>query len=251
MVIFLRFLVILIVVHTANSCSTYIGSPTTASGTRAPKKEYFRPGELIFEENFDAFDLDTWNHAKTMAGGGNWEFQYYNNNRTNSYVEDGNLHIVPTFTADEEDDSWLYTGTMNINGGSPGDHCTDPSWSGCERSMAKDGDIINPIKSALLRSVHSFNYKFGKLEVRAKMPSGDWLWPAIWLMPKVNLIRLQDSSVKCFCYLCRTMHMERGHLRVKLILSKLGETLNCTIGMEFILELSRWKALCTLDLDGI
>lgn len=26
--------------------------------------------------------------------------------------------------------------------------------------------------------------KYGKLEVRAKLPKGDWIWPAIWLLPK-------------------------------------------------------------------
>jgi beta-glucanase (GH16 family) len=25
---------------------------------------------------------------------------------------------------------------------------------------------------------------YGKVEVKAKLPLGDWLWPAIWLLPK-------------------------------------------------------------------
>lgn len=40
--------------------------------------------------------IDTWSHEITLAGGGNWEFQMYSNNRTNSFVEDGILHIRPT-----------------------------------------------------------------------------------------------------------------------------------------------------------
>jgi len=24
------------------------------------------------------------------------------------------------------------------------------------------------------------------MEIRAKLPKGDWLWPAIWLLPKYN-----------------------------------------------------------------
>lgn len=48
---------------------------TTASGFRAPKGPY-RPGQLIFEEHFDELDFETWQHEKTLTGGGNWEFQW-------------------------------------------------------------------------------------------------------------------------------------------------------------------------------
>ena len=45
---------------------------------------------------------------------------------------------------------------------------------------------MNPIQSARLRSVNSFNFKYGRAEIRAKLPKGDWLWPAIWFLPKDN-----------------------------------------------------------------
>ncbi|KAG0189961.1 hypothetical protein DFQ28_002686 [Apophysomyces sp. BC1034] len=35
-----------------------------------------------------------------MSGGGNWEFQWYTNNRSNSFVRDGILYIRPTLTMD-------------------------------------------------------------------------------------------------------------------------------------------------------
>ena len=28
------------------------------------------------------------------------------------------------------------------------------------------------------------NIRYGRVEVVAKMPVGDWLWPAIWMMPE-------------------------------------------------------------------
>ena len=34
---------------------------------------------LIFEDNFDEFDLKRWKHEITMGGGGNWEFEMYLN----------------------------------------------------------------------------------------------------------------------------------------------------------------------------
>ena len=33
------------------------------------------PGELVFVENWDTFNMDIWEHEITMGGGGNWEFQ--------------------------------------------------------------------------------------------------------------------------------------------------------------------------------
>jgi len=30
------------------------------------------------------------------------------------------------------------------------------------------------------------NIKYGKVEVKAKLPQGDWLWPAIWMLPESN-----------------------------------------------------------------
>lgn len=50
-------------------------SVTTASGTLAPKGPY-RPGQLIFEDTFDEFDLEAWQHENTLGGGGNNEFQW-------------------------------------------------------------------------------------------------------------------------------------------------------------------------------
>ena len=30
--------------------------------------------QLVWEDNFDTFDMRTWKHEITMGGGGNWEF---------------------------------------------------------------------------------------------------------------------------------------------------------------------------------
>jgi len=40
-----------------------------------------------------------------MSGGGNWEFEYYTNNRTNSFVTDGTLYIQPTLFSDNVGES--------------------------------------------------------------------------------------------------------------------------------------------------
>lgn len=48
---------------------------------------------LIFQDDFNTFNLKTWKHEITMGGGGNWEFEIYHNSRTNSFVQDGQLYL--------------------------------------------------------------------------------------------------------------------------------------------------------------
>ncbi|KAK2725322.1 hypothetical protein QYM36_001689 [Artemia franciscana] len=61
--------------------------------------------------------------------------------------------------------------------------CTAGNFYGCER-VGNPTNILNPIVSARLRTAESFSFKFGRVEIRARMPSGDWLWPAIWMLPR-------------------------------------------------------------------
>jgi beta-glucanase (GH16 family) len=150
---------------------------TTASGTKAPQG--FCSGDLIFEDNFDSFDLSTWSHDLTMAGGGNDEFQWYVNSRFNSFTEDGNLHLKPTYTSDIYGEDFLTSGRIVI----PPDQCTNDWNYGCDRQGSPD-NIVSPIRSALVKSYSAFAFKYGTIEFRAKLPAGDWIWPALWMMPE-------------------------------------------------------------------
>ena len=46
--------------------------------------------------------------------------------------------------------------------------------------------VIQPVQSARITTQTSASISFGKVEVRAKLPKGDWLWPAIWMLPVDN-----------------------------------------------------------------
>ena len=122
----------------------------------------------------------------TLGGGGNWEFQYYDNNQSNSYVKDGVLSLKPSFLADDIGEDTLRGGGYRLDlwGSQPADVCTGPHFHGCERWSS--GNILNPIRSARIRTAQSFNFKYGRVEVRAQLPVGDWLWPAIWMLPTTN-----------------------------------------------------------------
>lgn len=47
-------------------------------------------------------------------------------------------------------------------------------------------NAIQPVQSARISTMNSTAIAYGKVEVRAKIPRGDWLWPAIWMLPKDN-----------------------------------------------------------------
>ncbi|PSN57618.1 Beta-1, partial [Blattella germanica] len=143
-------------------------------------------GQLLFEDNFDTFNLERWHHEISASGGRYHEFQMFVNNRSNSFVQNGILHIRPTFTEDVFGQDALYNGILDLRGSAlSGEKCTNPVNNGCYKH-AVGSQILNPIISAQLYTSESFTFQYGIVSVRAKMPKGDWLWPAIYLLPHQN-----------------------------------------------------------------
>lgn len=63
--------------------------------------------------------------------------------------------------------------------------CTDKAPANVNTSCAiisnsTTGYTIPPVRSARLTTQGKKSIKYGRVEVIAKMPVGDWLWPAIW-----------------------------------------------------------------------
>ena len=147
-----------------------------------------RSQPLVFEDNFDELDFNVWKHDVTMTGGGNWEFEMYINNRSVSYVRDGIFYIKPQPTTLELQNQGNTAGFVyDLQATSPENSCTSTFDFGCQRTVvaAPGGlSVINPVQSALVRTYEAFAFRYGRLEVRAKLPAGDWLWPAIWLLPE-------------------------------------------------------------------
>ncbi|HEY0046232.1 MAG TPA: family 16 glycosylhydrolase [Flavobacterium sp.] len=101
--------------------------------------------DLVFEDDFEvngAPDPANWTFETGAGGWGNQELQYYTNNGNNAVVENGVLKI----TAKKE----------NLNG--------------------------SQYTSARLKSENKFEFTYGKVEVRAKLPEGAGTWPAIWML---------------------------------------------------------------------
>jgi len=133
--------------------------------------------KTIFQDDFSTLDLSKWKHEKTLSGGGNWEFQYYQSYPENSYVRDNTLFLKPTYLSDMYGEEFLSSGRIDVDG------CTDDRDYGCSRTGTYD-NYLNPIVSAKLTTVDTFAFTYGKVSFEAKMPRGDWLWPAVWMMPR-------------------------------------------------------------------
>ncbi|XP_045198360.2 beta-1,3-glucan-binding protein-like [Mercenaria mercenaria] len=138
--------------------------------------------KLIFSDQFNGNTIDKtkWKHDVSAFGGGNWECQIYSPEPANSYVRDGVLYLLPTLTSDKFGEDFLYHGVLDVQ--QQWGICTKKEFYGCRRD-SKDA-IIPPIMSSKLITNEKFSFKYGRVEVEAKMPVGDWIWPAIWLMPR-------------------------------------------------------------------
>ncbi len=100
---------------------------------------------LVWAEEFSAGgapDPSKWGYDTGAGGWGNNELQYYTNRLDNASVSNGTLKIVAQKEA--------YSGSAYTSG----------------RILTKD----------------KFSFKYGKIEVSAKLPAGGGSWPAIWML---------------------------------------------------------------------
>ncbi|KAF9053306.1 ectomycorrhiza-upregulated GH16 glucan endo-1,3-beta-glucosidase precursor [Panaeolus papilionaceus] len=175
--------------------------------TRVPLDR--RPLCLSFEETFDDNNEarvfgegGSFFREVNMDGFGNGEFGMTTASTNNSFIRDGMLYIVPTLTADNIGTDAVFDGTIyNITGCTFNQTAPDNGFiidqmgqrvfdeasylSSCSAvSNRTAGTVINPVQSARMSTRYSASLRYGRVEVRAKMPNGDWLWPAIWMLPK-------------------------------------------------------------------
>ncbi|XP_061393597.1 gram-negative bacteria-binding protein 1 [Musca vetustissima] len=138
-------------------------------------------GDLLFEETFDSrLDENRWtNEVRIPIRTTDDEFVMYNGT---AYVDNGILRITPT----------LYGGSINIDNINLGSRCTD-IYDKCHL-QARPNFYIPPIVSGRINTRKFFNFKYGRIEVRAKVPKGDWLVPLLMLQP--NAKRYGNSGYK-------------------------------------------------------
>lgn len=105
--------------------------------------------KLVWSDEFDGPTLDysKWEVEVNAFGGGNNELQIYSDRPKNVRVENGHLLI------EAHRDNYEITGTTR------------------------------EYSSGRIRSKHRGDWKYGRFEFRAKLPGGQGVWPAIWMMP--------------------------------------------------------------------
>ena len=102
----------------------------------------------------------------------------------NSFVRDGQLYLVPTLTSDVIGyDAVLGSPphTFNLTG------WTDANATNCGAvSNASANAVIPPVMSARIHTRGHYSIRYGRVEISAKLPRGDWMWPALWMLPVVD-----------------------------------------------------------------
>ncbi|ORY29215.1 concanavalin A-like lectin/glucanase [Rhizoclosmatium globosum] len=158
-----------------------------------PKYQFCK---VLLDESFDgdSINKNVWSHEFSMGGPiYNGAFDLTTDAPSNSYVKDGSLYIKPTLTTvtgaeffkQAMTDSALLTSNMTLNLTSYGCFGGDAS---CYRNAnITNGTMIPPVMSARLTTKGKFNFKFGKGEIQFRAPRGDWMWPAIWMMPEKDV----------------------------------------------------------------
>lgn len=107
---------------------------------------------LVWSDEFDAngsVNSTKWFHQTQLPAGGNWfngEVQHYTSQLTNSFVNNGFLNIV------------------------------------AKKEPFTDQGFTKQYTSARLNSKFAFLY--GRVDVRAKIPTNQGTWPAIWMLGK-------------------------------------------------------------------
>ncbi|WP_413283425.1 family 16 glycosylhydrolase [Vibrio sp. MA40-2] len=136
--------------------------PVPDNGDIQTKVEKNKHGwALIWNDEFDGTDIDMskWNHEVNCWGGGNNEQQCYTANNTNSFVSNGLLTI------------------RALKQPSTGSSVPE-DWDGYDETKT-----TLPYSSARLRTKNQGDWKYGRFEIRAKLPQGQGTWPAIWMLP--------------------------------------------------------------------
>ncbi len=138
------------VVSAAFTCIFFFVSRGPAQNHAAKSQE--KKWALVWSDEFNGpngsvVDSNKWVFDVGGDGWGNQELEYYTNRAQNAHVENGNLVIEAR----------------------------------AEKYKGADG-VTKDYTSARIKTLGKFSRTYGKFEARLKMPYGQGLWPAFWML---------------------------------------------------------------------
>lgn len=118
------------------------------------------PWRQVWSDEFDEarLDLSKWSYAVDCGGGGNHELQCYVDQADTVSVQGGLLRL---------------TARKQTTTGPPAPWA--PAGAPFETRDYRSGKILTRGKLA---------WRYGRIEARARIPGGQGVWPAIWMMPE-------------------------------------------------------------------
>ncbi|XP_037972472.2 beta-1,3-glucan-binding protein [Plutella xylostella] len=162
--------------------------PCDISVSTASVPGYICKGQLLFEDNFNgALEKGKiWTPEILMPDEPDYPFNIYLNDR-NLRVRDGRLSIKPITLESKYGEEFLAKLDLSAR-------CTgNVGTTQCSRESI-GAQIIPPIITAKVTTKNKFSFKYGRIEVSARMPRGDWLIPDILLEPKENLYGVRNYA---------------------------------------------------------
>ncbi|KAJ8930602.1 hypothetical protein NQ314_016572 [Rhamnusium bicolor] len=147
------------------------GTDTTINNGRKSCK-----GKLIFTEPFDAeMRNKLWTIDQKFAGAPDYEFVIYVNNPQTLNITSKHLSIKPVLIETVYGDGFV-TRPYDL-----GENCTGVTGSPDCRIVPDAGFILPPVLSSRIHTKGKFSFKYGKIEIKAKLPKGDWIYPELYL----------------------------------------------------------------------
>lgn len=135
-------------------------------------------GTLIFEDDFNFIDESKWSKLREFSGEPDYEFVVYIPNEDVLFTQNGILRIQPK-RLEKEYGEEAYLGSLNL-----GFKCTSEEGTMSDYCTRTGGStIVPPIISSRITTLRKFSFLYGKVEIRARLPSEDWVFPLLLLEP--------------------------------------------------------------------
>ncbi|XP_020282318.1 beta-1,3-glucan-binding protein-like isoform X2 [Pseudomyrmex gracilis] len=155
-------------------------------------------GRLLLEDNFNFLNESLWKREIKMPLEPDYEFCVYHNDNHPQLVRlnKGRLIIKPILLEDNYGENATTYGRIQLSG------CTSTVDIECSRK-AMSFSILPPVISARFTTREQFALQYGKIEIRAKFPEGDWLYPEMWLEPRYSMYGSNYASGRVLLGLAR------------------------------------------------